>query len=161
VLVGSGPDLVPRGLPLPYRCAPGASAHAASTAGHLRYAMAASRLGSTVAGIATWVAWPMSAGRRSGAGEHLGRQLGQNGAPGVSTFRTQDWNCAAVAAVATLTMREAGAGVPPARAPARANVTAHVFKHCSSGTSVPGLSTVKKRGGAEQSPPAGHGTQGH
>jgi hypothetical protein len=31
----------------------------------------------------------------------------------------------------------------------------------SSGTSVPGLSTVKKRGGTEQSPPAGHGTQGH
>jgi hypothetical protein len=43
----------------------------------------------------------------------------------------------------------------------RANVTAHVFKPCSSGTSVPGLSTVKKRGGAEQSPPAGHGAQGH
>ena len=43
----------------------------------------------------------------------------------------------------------------------RANVTAHVFKPCSSGTSVPGPSSVKKRGGAEQSPPAGHRTQGH
>jgi hypothetical protein len=42
----------------------------------------------------------------------------------------------------------------------RANVTAHVLKPFA-WDYVPDLSTVKKRGGAEQSPPAGHDTKGH